>query len=347
MEKDIVFIDTGIFICSPYFKEGGIVDQLQRLAAENYINILLTEITLQEVRKHVKEDMQNRLNEILKCEKWLEAFPYLLLKSNAIDLDVNTESENYINNFISLANAFVIPYTFCQDSRAVFEKYFAQVKPFGIGKKSEFPDAFVLQALENYAKKSEIKKIIILSTDGDLAKYKSSILEWRDAKEYINKKLCERDDLMKYIQAFENDWLIVKRIVEEHIGELFKDDWDLYKEDSFIDIESLEVTNLDVTNILRKNVIDSTEDTIVFEVFAHSSLQVDYEFTNYDNAIHDNEDDIWYGDERGSGCAKSQGTIKFLISCKKKEDNKLDNYQITEWDYRSLEDMENIREPHE
>lgn len=48
MEKDIVFVDTCVFIHNQYFKKTNAISQLVSLASASFINILLTEITVAE-----------------------------------------------------------------------------------------------------------------------------------------------------------------------------------------------------------------------------------------------------------------------------------------------------------
>ena len=51
----------------------------------------------------------------------------------------------------------------------MFDKYFKKTKPFGSnGKSKEFPDAFVLAALEKYAIKHYIDQIVVFSSDKDI-----------------------------------------------------------------------------------------------------------------------------------------------------------------------------------
>lgn len=345
MEKDIVFIDTSVFIQSQYFKKSNSLWQLKELSSENLINILLTQITKAEIIKHIRKDLSERFSRIKSEEKWLNAFPQLLVPSNAIELDAETEAKKYIENYISLSNAYVIPYSYCQDVEDVFDKYFSKSKPFGNGKEKEFPDAFALQALETYAKQAEISKIIILSYDADLKHYPSDILQWVDVKEYVDMKLRERDQLHKYISSFEDDYEKIFSVIEDHIFSEFCDDAPFYyEEDKSLNIESKEFTECQVEKITKKHVIESTPAKLTFEVFAQASLCIEYEFSDYTNAIHDTEDDVWYGEESGSGHAYSNGIIKVQISCSKEIDNSLNNYQIIEYDYTALEEFYDIRE---
>ena len=53
LTPDIVFIDTSVFIAENYFASGNRIHTLMQLAEEGKINLVLSEITVQEVRKHI------------------------------------------------------------------------------------------------------------------------------------------------------------------------------------------------------------------------------------------------------------------------------------------------------
>lgn len=53
LTPDIVFIDTSVFIAENYFASGNRIHTLMQLAEEGKINLVLSEITVKEVRKHI------------------------------------------------------------------------------------------------------------------------------------------------------------------------------------------------------------------------------------------------------------------------------------------------------
>lgn len=54
MQKDIVFIDTSVFIKEKYFIEGNAICTLFRLAKEEIIDLVSTDITNQEILRHMQ-----------------------------------------------------------------------------------------------------------------------------------------------------------------------------------------------------------------------------------------------------------------------------------------------------
>jgi hypothetical protein len=107
-------------------------------------------------------------------------------------IDSESISTAVLDSSIAKARIQIIGYDYCNDVEGIFKKYFNSEKPFGKkGKQKEFPDAFVLSALEQYAKKNRIENIILLSHDGDMFDYKSDVLIQKEIGEYLNGILKE------------------------------------------------------------------------------------------------------------------------------------------------------------
>ena len=64
MEKDIIFIDTNIFVSENYFLEGNSINQLMILAEDGFINILWPEIAYEEVKSHLLRDVLGNFREV-------------------------------------------------------------------------------------------------------------------------------------------------------------------------------------------------------------------------------------------------------------------------------------------
>jgi len=56
MQKDIVFIDTSIYVKEKYFSEGNAICALYKLAKEGIIDLVSTDITNQEILRHIQKD---------------------------------------------------------------------------------------------------------------------------------------------------------------------------------------------------------------------------------------------------------------------------------------------------
>lgn len=66
MQKDIVFIDTSVFIKEKYFIEGNAICTLFRLAKEEIIDLVSTDITNQEILRHMRKDCMEAFSKMKK-----------------------------------------------------------------------------------------------------------------------------------------------------------------------------------------------------------------------------------------------------------------------------------------
>ena len=68
---DTVFIDTSVFIAENYFAPGNRIHTLERLAEGGKIKLVLSEITIQEVRKHIVSQVRDSWKQFDKVCKVL------------------------------------------------------------------------------------------------------------------------------------------------------------------------------------------------------------------------------------------------------------------------------------
>ena len=164
-----------------------IIDEMLSKYADN------PEITKEEWRKHFCEATLLPVDEF-KRRMMVMGSPDELSKALEIISAIDSESIStaVLDSSIAKARIQIIGYDYCNDVEGIFKKYFNSEKPFGKkGKQKEFPDAFVLSALEQYAKKNRIENIILLSHDGDMFDYKSDVLIQKEIGEYLNGILKE------------------------------------------------------------------------------------------------------------------------------------------------------------
>lgn len=167
MEASNVFIDTSIFISKNYHFEGSDFQSLIRLSKEDKINVFTTNITLQEIRSHIAEDTEKAIQEIQKTRnkaKILRNFGKLPLGGIFEDIDPNLYKDKLRHKFEAFIKncGIKIVNNNTEDIDNVFKLYFEKKAPFGDAKKkSEFPDAFVLAALDRHVKKSGEKYMLL------------------------------------------------------------------------------------------------------------------------------------------------------------------------------------------
>ena len=175
MQTNSIFIDTSIFYKENFSFGKHKLQEISRLCFENIINLILTDVTIKEVEKKMSELVEEAIrahNKFMKEGKILrniEQPKYILKFEGLSSQEANMALLSNLANFTSLARAVISVDTISPSE--VFERYFEKSPPFGSeGKKHEFPDAFVLNALEKWCKESA-SKIYVVACDRDFEEY--------------------------------------------------------------------------------------------------------------------------------------------------------------------------------
>jgi len=302
MQKDVVFIDTSVYVKEKYFSEGNAISSLYKLAKEGIISIISTDITNQEVLRHMYNDC---LEAFSKLKKNCNVLRNISIYKNAFDRANKVLVEKEVNEIfernLKSAGVYSIGYNLeAEDVKSIFTSFFKERAPFSGHKKSEFPDAFVLKLLKNYAYKNLIR-IIILSVDDDMQQYNSYRLYNYDYKEYINEKLVVKEKLNSIKSALDEQYDNICSDIQA-ICEKSLDDTNLY----IYSIEGVDISYVSV-NFVHVNYdkdsfyIYNEENGIVgVEVEVDVEFSVDVDFENTSNAYYDSEDKKWYGTESDS-----------------------------------------------
>ena len=174
---DYVFIDTNIIKKEQYFKPGNKIQTLKSLALKNMIGLVTTEITVSEIKANLYGDLTSELACISKKEALLGHLTEFRLPKIS---DIRTRVDNIVDEFFEGENIYILGYDYCDDVATVFSQYFSHQFPFGENKKkNEFPDAFVLSALEKFSSDNDDcedkddYRYVVLSLDSDIKNYKS------------------------------------------------------------------------------------------------------------------------------------------------------------------------------
>lgn len=293
MEATTVFIDTAIFISKNYHFEGSDFQSLIRLAKEGKINVVMTDITLQEIRSHIDEDTETAIQEIQKTRKKakiLRNFNELPLGAIFEDIDLSQYKDKLrqkLESFIKNC-AIKIVNTNTADIDNVFKLYFQRKAPFGEGKKkSEFPDAFVLDTLDRYVKKSG-EKIYVISEDKDFAQGATqfeSIIYCSSLEEFLNIATTHYELLAPQVIEFIKTELkqVTQRIETDfqYLG--------FYLADQEGDVDDVKVTEVSDPETF---LIDVNDGYAIFEISCIISYSANVIYDDLETASYDSEDKI-------------------------------------------------------
>lgn len=325
----LVALDTQVFDSFNFNYNSPVCQTLVTLAQQEKIRLLLTSVTLHEIRAHITEGavltskaVEQAVNDLNKKRfkpqgdtkrVRISANSDLLneFKKKVQELAPNFEQIN--QELLDQLKAFLqeTDFEIIEVDRVsvvdIFENYFSGTPPFGEGKKKyEFPDAFALLALQKEAEDRN-RIIYVVSGDSDWEKFCSSsenlslIGKLDELLETIIRetKSDEVDECYKLYSDKEDE---IKGYIQNNFSDLnFSIDlsgislieWG--SEEIEVEVNSVDIIDSSLVNIDDS---DAEQPSVVFELEAevHYDAKVSYESLEY--AIYDREDDMYYGGEK-------------------------------------------------
>jgi hypothetical protein len=193
-----ITLDTSIFFVNGYRFEHGLLARLKQFN-HTPVDVVLSDVVCGEVKAHVIRDateaqskVRTGIKEVSKAWQVSQA-----QRDAAISALFGVESpeqlaQRRISGFIEYASIEMVESGERASVAAVLAAYFAATPPFGklATKKSEFPDAFALHALEHWANEKNLLMLVV-SKDGDWQRYCKG-----------SRHLVSSDDLAKALSYF-------------------------------------------------------------------------------------------------------------------------------------------------
>lgn len=160
MGKDIIFLDTNVFGRKEKYDfehtyKNNILAMLKRFSN---IEVFLPSIVVEELKKHIKESIDNDRNNIKSIyvkRKLSQEFYEEILEENLRMLD----------EFIERNDIKILDCEKYMDMSDVNKWYFNKEKPFETSKPKEFPDAMIISAIVNFLKQNKYSNKYIVSED--------------------------------------------------------------------------------------------------------------------------------------------------------------------------------------
>ncbi|WP_307758055.1 PIN domain-containing protein [uncultured Mediterranea sp.] len=334
---DVVFIDTSVFIAENYFNQKNRIMTLCDLAAKRRIHLVTTAITSREIEHHVITDMRQAFEKLHKDCKALRNDPTIeaYLDSHSKSQIVSFARKLY-SQYLRHSQTHVIGYEYCTDTQAIFEKYFGKEKPFGEGKKKdEFPDAFALQALENYCKKTGLKEILVLTCDNDLNQYKSQYLRPLNHMAYVHQKLSEDTRFTSFETMLHDECQRLQEEIRTQVYEMLDNETLYYYRFQLAEISEIDITACDVkVNPNQYYITESTPAFIEAEILPEVTFSVDVHHQDLDYGYYDREDGCWYGEQWTTTTFDRTLDMKVLLHF----DIDSDSLEIADLDLDAIED---------
>ena len=277
MEKDIIFLDTNVFGRKEKYDfehsyRNNILSMLKRYSN---IEVCLPSIVVEELKKHIKESIDNDQNNIKSI------YIKRKLPHNFYEEALN-ENLQKLEDFIKRNNIKVLNCERYLEISDVNRWYFNKEKPFETSKPKEFPDAMIISAIVNYLKENNYENVYIVSEDKG---FNESIKSKIDCI-IVNK-------LETILKEFFDFSTFEYRLVEDFIK-----DNNILKDKNLLEFESANVNDIINVNIENYH-LNSCEiiydqkdnDSLVVKVNYNISLVGEiFVFDPYES-IYDEDDD--------------------------------------------------------
>ncbi|WP_353930576.1 PIN domain-containing protein [Okeanomitos corallinicola TIOX110] len=324
----LVTLDTQVFNSYNFHYNSKPFQTLVKLSQEEKIRLLLTSVTLNELRAHIiegaklaSEAVKTGINNLdhtrSKPPKGKEKIK--ISKNSDLLYEFKKKVQELVPNFEQIKHELLDKLEiFLQETDFqkievdqvsvvdIFENYFSGNPPFGEGKKkSEFPDAFALLALKKEAKDRN-KIIYVVSGDSDWEKFCSSSedLCWIGNLDELLENIIretDSDEVDVCYELYRDKENEIERYIEDKFSDLdFSID---LSGSSLIEWGSEEIeVNVNSVHIINSSLVeiddsDLDQPSVVFELEAEVNYDANVSYESLEYAIYDREDGMYYGGE--------------------------------------------------
>ncbi len=320
----LVALDTEVFSRFNYNYNSKPCQSLIELVQEEKIKLVLTTVNLQEIKGHIKEKSQSVLSSINKFLKDIgvsdfkqsEDIKSLITTDNSLlnkfkekvkEIaptleEIYQELLNQLEVFLNEAKFEIIDID-CVSVNKVFENYFSCTSPFDTGKKkSEFPDAFALLALQ---KEAQDKIIYVVSGDTDWEKFcnlneNKNLLYFENVNKLLDKinkdNSNDLEEFNKCYELFGEKEDEIKEDIKNQLPDL-KFSIDINEESIKWDVEKVEVfvSPVDIFDSSLIHIQDFNDDGVnevlaTFELIVVLDYHAHVTFTSLNSKLYDSEE---------------------------------------------------------
>lgn len=298
LESQLVFVDTSAYERKNYqFSEHALGKLCEFLESER-LHLLITQITINEIKAHLLEKSEESARAIKIIQKdamFLRNTPEL--SCHGIFEKVKAEDIYNIvlgkfEEFLDKSSAEIVDIKGV-DTSVIFDKYFKSEPPFGgANKKSEFPDAFVLEAVSKVSK-DRGHTLYVISDDGDMEKYATTLdnlIHLKRVDDFLDLVVRNEEELKEPVKfadsVFDKLEAILFETARETISasEFLSDAANDFDDEIKIDIESISINH--------KNIISVSDERVEYEVDFKVTLNAHYSIADYDRSPWDPEDKV-------------------------------------------------------
>lgn len=175
LKSRVLFFDSCIYHSNNYQFLSKDLESLGRLLKADQATLLFTTITVLEIKRHLREQASQAASAVQSLQQKgkvlrnLPNFASSVMFDSVHVSDLARELINRFEKFLETPNVEVVSVN-TVSADYIFNNYFEIRPPFSVKKPDEFRDAFVLEALKDYAQENSTR-IHVVSTDSDMKEF--------------------------------------------------------------------------------------------------------------------------------------------------------------------------------
>lgn len=306
-----VTLDTNIFVANKFdFDKESTLGLLVKYVAANKIKIVLSNIVIKEVEKHIVTEGNKACGSLRKLRaEVLQSVSEEYLRQVGLDVPLqildkklySDKSRETWKNFVDSLKPEVLD-TSKIDLDAIITDYFSFHPPFEDSdkKRKEFPDAFIANQIRERFGKEQV--VAIVSNDNGFKRacgnsenhiFYETLGEMYDA---MNRQEVEYQKIVQNINSIVMSYIsdIESLVMDNDCVEVHGQSYD---KDGIVDgFDYSETTVVSIKNTMCKvrTIDEITEKTVRATLLCTADIDVDCYYEDYDNAAWDHETESYY-----------------------------------------------------
>ena len=306
-----VTLDTNIFVANKFdFSKDSTLGLLVKYVKANKIKIVLSNIVIKEVEKHIVAESDKICGTLRKLradviktasEEYLEQLG-LNISLQILDKKIYREKSREIwNNFVDSLKPEILD-TSKIDLDAIITDYFNVSPPFENSdkKRKEFPDAFIANQIKERFDQDQV--VAIVSDDNGFKRacgnsknhiFYKTLAELYDA---MNRQEAEYRNIVQNINSLVMGYIydIESLVMDNDCVEVHGQTYDT---DGIVDgFDYSEITVVSIRDITCgvRTIDEITEETVLATLLCTAEIDVECSYEDYDNAAWDHETESYY-----------------------------------------------------
>lgn len=296
----MIFLDTNTYISKNFQFNTYDLGKLNGYIYSEDMHLLITDVNVREVKKHISIKSKEAFSVLKKAKRDamilrnVMDLPCAGLFENVSANDILSRINSQFDEFVDGGNVEIVNVA-TANIKEIFDDYFSEEPPFDLAnKKSEFPDAFVLSAI-NKISRERGHKLYVVSNDGDFKRY--------CAKHENLISLSTIDELIDLIVRNSEKLAVPAKFADEMYDRLKVDIHETLLEklqtseldppldfDEEFELEDIEIEEFE---IVSKNILEVSREHAIYELKINLSVVATFSVVDYERSPWDPEDKVY------------------------------------------------------